>query len=51
MELEEIFTYQPLYEEMELSALPAPCLPGQGHVPALMIINGASEPVRQPPIK
>jgi hypothetical protein len=32
----------------QLSALPAPCLPGYCHAPTLMIMDRTSEPVSQP---
>jgi hypothetical protein len=34
-----VFHYQPLDEDIELSAPPAPCLPGYCHVPTLMIMD------------
>jgi hypothetical protein len=37
-----------LDEDIELSALPAPYLPGYCHAPSLMIMDGTSEPVSQP---
>ena len=36
---ETVFCYQPLDEDVELSAPPAPCLSGCCHVPALMIMD------------
>jgi NADH:ubiquinone oxidoreductase subunit E len=42
-----VFHYQPSDEDVELSALPAPCLPGCCHAPTLMIMDGTSEPVSQ----
>jgi hypothetical protein len=36
------------FKYVELSALPAPCLSGCFHVPALMIMDWTSEPVSQP---
>ena len=43
-----VFHYQPSDEDVELSAPPAPCLPGGCHAPTLMITNWTSEPVSQP---
>jgi len=43
-----VFSCLPLGEDVERSALPAPCLPGCYCVPALMIIDSTSEPVSQP---
>jgi hypothetical protein len=33
-----VFYRQPSDEDIKLSALPAPCLPGSCHAPALMMI-------------
>jgi hypothetical protein len=43
-----VFCWQPSDEDVELSAPPAPCLPECCHIPTLMIIDGACEPVSQP---
>jgi hypothetical protein len=37
-----------LDEDVELSALPVPCLNGYYHAPTLMIMDLTSEPVNQP---
>jgi hypothetical protein len=34
-----IFSYQLSDEDIELSALPIPCLPGHFHAPTLMIMD------------
>jgi hypothetical protein len=34
-----VFSYQPSGEDVELSALPVPCLPGCCHVPFLMVMD------------
>jgi hypothetical protein len=36
---EPVFSQQPSDEDIELSAPPAPCLPGCCHVPALIIMD------------
>ena len=43
-----VFHYQPLDENIELSAPPAPCLPRCCHVPTLMIMDWTSEPISRP---
>jgi hypothetical protein len=43
-----VFHHQPSDEDEELSAPPAPCLPGCCHVPTLMIMDWTPELVRQP---
>jgi hypothetical protein len=37
---EPVFSYQPLDEDVELSAPPAPCLPGYCHAPSRLDDNG-----------
>ena len=46
-----VFHKQPSDEDVELSAPLIPCLPGCCHVPALMIMDRTSEPVRQTQLK
>ena len=43
-----VFPWLPSEQDVELSALPAPCLPRCCHVPALMLMDKPPEPVSQP---
>jgi hypothetical protein len=43
-----VLHWQPLDEDIELSAPPALCLPGYCHAPTLMIMDWTSEPVSHP---
>ena len=45
---ETVFSQGPSDEDAELSAPPAPCLPGRCHALTLMIMDRTSEPVSQP---